>query len=509
MPARYLRAASPPPRLPAACDDAGVDRGTWDDLPEELPLSPATLDVTGHLRALGSAAPDDLRVRLGETWSEVGREALAAGRASWRWVTASTLVAAAPGAVAEEDFVAAALAEARRRHASFPTPIHRAGGTEEGGTAEAPAWTRYLEWFPLAEEIDRGRLRASAFHEPIRAARTAASMAPATTACTVDREALELRISRGARWCPVDVLGFAFVGLMRGFAPEQTLSAAVLEASERLARLDALFEEARAAIGAEAVRFAGDVPVFRAGDRIVVDPVAGEALGGGAAPSAERMERLRVAIRAPDQGLDTPCTCREERTVRGALRRRPEPADPGTDASDPGLGRPVGSAHVLQFRWACSHGAARPAARTWATAGWNLDRCERAWAASPVRGELLSLRTGGRLSRAAVLFGSEAAALCADPGLLSAAAHAAGFTAGETLTIYAPRANLLFLTDEGFDDERVLRATLRRGGLQDALVERGLPLGPGVRYLATVEVGPPAPVDLPVRRLSLAPRRPG
>ena len=486
----------------------GMDRRTWDDLPEELPLSPATLEVVARLRALGPAAPDDLRVALGETWSEVGREALAAGRARWRWVTASTLVAAAPGVVAEEDFVAAAMAEARRRGASFPTPIHPADGPEEGGTADAPAWTRYREWFPLAEEIDRGRLRASAFHEPIRAARTAAEVAPATTACTVDREALELRISRGARWCPVDVLGFSFVGLMRGFAPEQTLSAAVLEAAERLARLEALFEEARAAIGAEAVRFAGDVPVFRAGDRMVVDPMAGEALGGGAAPGVERGDRLRVAVLAPDRGLDTPCTCREERTVRGALRRRPEPERPGIEASETGLGRPVGPAHVLQFRWACSHAAARPAAGTWAAAGWDLDRCERAWMASPVRGELLSLRTGGRLSRAAVLYGSEAAALCADPGLLSAAAHAAGFAAGETLTVYAPRANLLFLTDEGFDDERVLRATLRRGGLQDALVERGLPLGPGVRYLATMEVGKPAPVELPIRRLSLAPRRP-
>ena len=485
-----------------------MDRRTWDDLPEELPLSPATLEVAGHLRALGPDAPDDLRVRLGEAWSEVGSAALTAGLARWRWVTASTLVAAAPGAVPEEDFIAAALGEARRRGASFPTPIHPAGGSQEGGTAEAPAWTRYREWFPLAEEIDHGRLRASAFHEPIRAARTASGVAPATTACTVDRQALELRISRAAWWCPVDVLGFAFVGLMRGYAPEQTLSAAVLEAAERLGRLEALFEEARAVVGAQAVRFAGDVPVFWAGNRMVVDPLAGESLGGRAAPGTERLERLGVAIHAPDQGLDTPCTCREERTVRGALRRRPQPEEPGTEASDPGLERPVGPAHVLQFRWACSHAAARPAAGTWAAAGWNLERVERAWAASPVRGELLSLRTGGRLSRAAVLYGSEAAALCADPGLLSTAANAAGFAVGETLTVYAPRANLLFLTDEGFDDERVLRATLRRGGLQDALVERGLPLGPGIRYLAEVQVGKPAPIDLPVRRLSLAPRRP-
>jgi hypothetical protein len=485
-----------------------VDRRTWDDLPEELPLSPATLDVEGRLHTVGTAASDDLRARLGDAWAEVGREALATGRARWRWVTPSTLLAAAPDAVVEEDFIAAAMAEARRRGASFPTPIHPAGGSEEGGTAEAPAWTRYRTWFPLADEIDRHRLRASAFHDPVRAARTAAAVAPATTACTVDREALELRISRGAWWCPVDVLGFAFVGLMRGFVPEQTLAAAVLEAADRLSRLDALFEEARGAIGAEAVRFLGDVPVFRAGDRMVVDPMAGDALAGGTTPG-ERRERLRAAIRAPDEGLDTPCTCREDRTVRGALRRRPEPGELGDETSEPGLGRPVGPAHVLQFRWACSHAAARPASGTWMAAGWDLDRCLRAWVGSPVRGELLSLRTGAPLSRAAVLYGSEAAALSADPGLISAAAHVAGFAAGETLTVYTPRANLLFLTDEGFDDERVLRATLRRGGLQDALLERGLPLGPVVRYLASVEVGTPAPVDLPVRRLSLAPRRPG
>jgi hypothetical protein len=71
------------------------------------------------------------------------------------------------------------------------------------------------------------------------------------------------------------------------------------------------------------------------------------------------------------------------------------------------------------------------------------------------------------------------------------------------VTVYVPNANLVFMTDEAFDDEPQLQAALAGSALSKRLEIEALPLGAAVGLLATTRIETTTPLPLPVRHLEL------
>ncbi|HLB62962.1 MAG TPA: hypothetical protein VJN50_09600 [Actinomycetota bacterium] len=416
-------------------------------------------------------------------WAAVAERALAEGSICATWASPSTLLACAPADVSDAELTAAGQAEASKRGTSYPAPIHRADGPGD-------RWTFYRGWFPSAAALDDGELRAAAFYDPDTAARFAAEVVPEHSVAYDDSAGL-LSISTGDVRAGIDAVIYSFMGLMRGFFPEQMLAAAVQDAGLRLGRLASLRDRAASTIAAEEVRFADAWPVYRTATGIVVDSLAASYLDGGDLPE-DWSARLRSAAVA---AFSTPCTCREERRVGVVLRRSAE-----IESVDELALEPVNEAFCAIYQLGCSHASRRPRRTEWEAAGYDGGRRQRAWWETANREALAVADESGWLWRAAVVHGREVGALAASPPLAGALAAALGFPP-ETVTLYAARANLLFITDEPFSHEAELRESLRGGGLEAALAEQGLHLGREVGYLTRLALGNEAPLEAPIRAL--------
>jgi hypothetical protein len=428
---------------------------------------------------------------LGSLWAEVGAATLRTGEPELRWLTGSTLVCTDPGETSPSSLEQLAAEEARRRGASMRLPIYPADTSRRH-------WTEYKSWLPLAAAIDEGQLHAIAYVNAAVAARIAVERLALGTDYEYDDAAGTLELESNGRRAVVDAETFVSIGVMRGLLPEQTLIAAVEAAEARLRRLERLADGVWAGFASVEVRFDRGVPALLLDGVVVVDPLAGAYVATG----REDSEHERALALATSSGLTTPCTCREPREVRKALRPRAEVYSfgSGSESSD-WLFAPAGDAHCAVYELQCPHTTRRPTRDAWASEGWTLERCDAEWECRPARGDVLIAGAAGWASTAVLAYAEEIAAFGTSAPLLGGVAREGGLPAGRTVTVYAPSANLLFLTDEDFDDEPRLRTALDGGVLRKRLEAEALPLGPPVGYLAatTIEATPQLP--LRVRRL--------
>jgi hypothetical protein len=474
----------------------------WDSLSSVLEVPLDVLDAASTVQPpLEDAvhAPSDELPTLGSLWAEVGAATLRTGEPELRWLTRSTLVCTGPGERSPSTLESLAADEARRRGASMRLPIYPAHTSRRH-------WTAYRSWFPLAAALDEGRLHAIAYVNPAAAARAAVERLEPATGFEYDDAAGTLELGSHGRRAVVDTETFVSLGVMRGLLPEQTLIAAVGAAEKRLHRLERLAGGVWAGVGPDKVRFERGIPVLLLGGTVVVDPLAGEYVASG----RDDPEHEQALALATSSGLTTPCTCREPRGVRKVLRPRAEMYSFGSDA-DPGdrLFAPFGDAHCAVYELECPHATCRPARDAWAGEGWTLDRCDAEWERRAVREEVVIARSAGWDSTAMLAYAPEIAAVATSRRLLGGVARAGGFPAGRTVTVYAPSANLVFLTDELFDDERQLRAALDGGVLRQRLEAEALPLGPAVGYLASARIETTEPLPLRVRQLDAGRERIG
>jgi hypothetical protein len=436
---------------------------------------------------------------LGTLWAEIGRATLRTGVPELGWLTRSTLACTGPGDTSPSDLDRLAAAEARRRGASLRLPIYPTG-------ASSRHYRHYESWFPLASAIDEGRLHAIAYVNPATAARAAVERLEPDTGYDYDDATGTLQVSSSGRQALVDAETFVSIGVMRGLLPEQVLIAAAAAAEERLRRLDRLVAGVWSAFTREEPRFDGGIPALLVGGRVVVDPLGGELIATG----REDAEHEQALARATSSGLTTPCTCREPREVRKALRPRAEVYSFGRDSgTSDWLFEPCGDAHCAVYELCCPHATSRPIREAWASEGWTPERCREDWERRPLRGEVVVGRAAGWTSTAGLAYGEEIASFLTSDRLLGGVAREVGFPVGRTVTVYVPNANLLFMTDEAFDDEPQLQAALAGSALSRRLEAESLPLGAAVGLLATMRIETTQPLPLPVRHLEAGRERVG
>jgi hypothetical protein len=422
----------------------------------------------------------------------VTREALSTGEVVVRRLSPSTLVASAPaaaGGALEER----AAAEAVAIGANLRAPIYPAAG--DGG----PHWTMYKRWLETAPELDSGELRAVAYANPALAVREAIVLVRPSARFRYDDETWTLTLADGETEVELDVESLVFMGLMNGRLPDRLLTVALEEALVRLDRLAAY----RAAVGPlpARIRFAGTRPIVLAGDRLVVDP-AGESFLSTGARAGEVADLLRAAVEDP---FRTSCTCDEPRRPRVALRPRADvfSFDSDRPGDDEPLYEPAGSSHCLVYELACEHASARPSRTQWEAAGWTLERCRGEWQANPIHGRLLTAEASTWLSRSVLVWGIEVAAVAASPGLASGLARRLGFQSGSSVTLFAPAANVLFVTNEEARDEPALREAFERGRLAGLLEHEGLPPGRPVGFLTSTTASSGAPLAVELDQLAV------
>jgi hypothetical protein len=478
-----------------------LTRDDWPRLSERL-----TLDVT-TLEALDSLEErlEDVRRRavergrdadrpLAARWSELTREALEAGCVLTRRVSPSTLLAAAAEGAEPGSLEAYAEAEAVAMGANLRAPIYPARA------AAGPNWTMYKGWLETAAELDAGDLRTMAWANPAFAVREAIVLVRPSRHFRYDDQAWTLVLGEGGVEIELDVEAFVFMSLMNGRLPDHLLAVGLEEAETRLDRL-AAYLGAMGTAGDARVRFAGARPVLLVGERLVVDPV-GESALAGATSVDHAVEHVRAAV---DDAFRTACTCDGARRPRVALRPRADVFSfdsAGLDEDEP-LYEPTGSSHCLVYEFACEHSAARPSRVQWEKAGWPLERCRAEWEAEPVAGRLLAAETQTWLSRSVLVWGIEVAALAARPDLASALARRLRFQGGSQVALFAPTANVLFVTNEEARDEPTLREAFERGGLAGVLESEWLPPGPPVRFLTATTASPSAALAVEVDDLVL------
>ena len=463
-----------------------LTRDEWPRLSERLTLDVTTLEALDDLEA----RLEDVRRRavergrdadrpLAPQWSGLTREALAGGVVVTRRVSPSTLVAAAPATAEAGSFEARAEAEAVAMGANLRAPIYPAK------EAAGPNWTMYKRWLETAAQLDAGELRTMACTNPAFAVREAIVLVRPSRRFRYDDRAWTLVLGEGGAEIELDVEAFVFMSLMNGRLPDHLLAVALEEAEARLDRL-AAYLSAVAAVGDVRVRFAGTRPVLLVGERLVVDPVGESALAGGSSID-DAVERVRAAV---DDPFRTACTCGGPRRPRVALRPRADVFSFDSDRldEDEPLYEPAGSSHCLVYELACEHSAARPSRVQWEDAGRPLERCRAEWKAEPVHGRLLAVEAEAWLSRSVLVWGIEVATLAARVDLASALARRLRFRSGSKVALFAPTANVLFVTNEDARDEPTLREAFERGGLAGVLESERLPPGPPVGFLTAATV---------------------
>lgn len=485
----------------------GLNIDQWAKLSSRASLSPRLHDTSERLAELVDQlgeAPGPLAgvlsASLPQRWTEVARRSLREKAPLFEWESPSTLVGAGPTSLPEADLMAIGERQARTRGASRAVPLYPAPGS--GGLH----WSYYQEWFGLAQAIDQEALQAVAFYNPSTATRTALRVGVPEVISSYDEEKQRLELVHGSHSVLVDVEAFSFMGLVRGFLPEQVLAVAVRHGAARLQRLDRFFDRAQAKVGAQDVRFFDNIPVLLLGDRLIIDPVAGKFLEDG----TEDEEHDELLTRAAEETFATRCTCLVER-IQPVLRPKSETLSSsrsGNPASDCLL-VPLGSAHHIVYELACPHTNYRPTAAEWMTAGWSADRCKSEWLKRPIPGELAVARTTTAFSSAVLVHGAEIGALAGSTMAVSSLARALGFAPGARLAMYVPNANLMFLTNERMGNGNRLRGALESGNLATILEREACPLGPTVDYLGQVKVEAVTPLHVRIRRLELRPRRAG
>jgi hypothetical protein len=458
----------------------------------EVPLD--VLDSASSVRPAleaGVAPAAGEQPTLGTLWAEVGRATLETGAPELRWLTRSTLASTGPGDAPPSELDRLAAAEAARRGASMRLPIYPT-------RASSRHYRHYESWFPLASVIDEGRLHAIAYVNPATAAKAAVERLEPDTGYDYDDAAGTLEVSSNGRQALVDAETFVSMGIMRGLLPEQALIAAAAAAEERLRRLDRLVAGIWSAFTREEPRFDGGIPALLVGDRVVIDPLGGELVATG----REDAEHEQALARATSSGLTTPCTCREPREVRKALRPRAEVYSFGSESgTSDWLFESCGDAHCAVYELCCPHATSRPNREAWASEGWTPERCREEWERRPLRGEVVVARSAGWTSTAGLAYGEEIASFVTSGRLLGGVAREMGFPVGRTVTVYVPNANLVFMTDEAFDDEPQLQAALAGSALSKRLEAESLPLGAAVGLLATTRIETAPALPLPVRYL--------
>jgi hypothetical protein len=487
-------------RLTARAAGGSGSLASWNSLSSVLEVPLDVIDAAPAVQppledAVG--APSDEPPTLGSLWAEVGAATLRTGKPELRWLTRSTLVCTGSGETSPSSLENLAAEEARSRGASMRLPIYPAHTSSRH-------WTAYKSWFPFASAIDEGRLHAIAYVNAAAAARTAVErLAPATN-YAYDDAAGTLELGSNGRRAVVDAETFVSIGVMRGLLPEQTLIAAAEAAEARLHRLERLADGVWAGLTSDGVRFDRGIPALLVDGIVVLDPLAGAYVATG----REDPEHERALALATSSGLTTPCTCREPREVRKVLRPRAEVYSFGS-ASESGdwLFVPAGDTHCAVYELQCPHATCRPTRDAWTSEGWTLERCDAEWWRRPARGDVLIAGAAGWASTAVLAYAEEIAAFATSAPLLGGVAREGGLPPGRTVTVYAPHSNLLFLTDEDFEDEPRLRSTLDSGVLRKRLEAEALPLGAAVGYLASTRIEASPPLPLRVRRLEAAPER--
>jgi hypothetical protein len=481
---------------------SGGSLARWRSLSSVLEVPLDVLDSASSVRPAledAVAAVVGEQPTLGVLWAQVGEATLRTGAPELRWLTRSTLACTGPGDASPSGLDGLAAAEARRRGASMRLPIYPAHTSSRH-------WRHYASWFPLASAIDEGRMHAIAYVNPATAARAAVERLEPDTGYDYDDAAGTLEVSSKGRQALVDAETFVSIGVMRGLLPEQTLIAAASAAEERLRRLDRLVAGVWSAFTREEPRFDGGIPALLVDDRVVVDPLGGKLVATG----REDAGHEQALARATSSGLTTPCTCREPREVRKALRPRAEVYSFGSaSGTSDWLFEPCGDAHCAVYELRCPHAASRPTREAWASGGWTIERCREEWERRPVGGEVLLARAAGWSSTAGLAYGEEIASFVTSSRLLGGVAREVGFPVGRTVTVYVPNANLVFMTDEAFDDEPQLQAALSGSALSKRLEAEALPLGAAVGLLAATRIETMQPLPLPVRHLEMIRERLG
>jgi hypothetical protein len=457
-----------------------------------LELSPAHTDFRAALVRTGVESPAGLTsADLASDWCATAESALTTGRTAAIWVGAGTLVGAAPGAIGAAELEEDCSARARERGAERRADIRPA----DRGVGR---FTHYRRWFPRAALVDdESVVLFSRFNSSLIAAAAVRSLPSAVhERCRYEPETEELTVGRAPRSVTIPVDVAAFMALMQGVAPE---AATMLLCSQALTTVNRMRDlDAAAAKGMEPAGFVDGAPAWRVGAELLVDPVGQEYLTTGALPADYTDTMREVVASDPVAPL---CTARDEWWVRGILRPRAEmfsfEAAVGGHAP---MVEQVGSRHVLIYQSTCSHIARQPRAADWTAWGWSVPDADNAWRSGPWPNEVLRWRKRGVLGQAALVHADEISALAARTELISGLCRRLGFAAGSHVLVFAPFANILFVSDEfHIDADVVASSVVQDGGLIDRLeFSRSVSRGGMVDYRREVVVRdlPPAPCEL-------------
>lgn len=453
-----------------------------------MSLSPFRLELAGPERlqsdgAPGSAASDT--ASLAEEWTHVAETCRQNRASAFAWATNSTLLGVAAASLAESEFLLAAREQARGRGATTQLVL--------GPHSDEFHGEDYRSWLPFADQIESGALRAAAYCNPGIALAHLPAIVPLHACIAYDdrQQTVALNSDTDIVEFAADVV--ASSGLARGVFPEEAL---VLTADAARARLRQIGElrAALAAVGGGEIRFHADIPVIEIGGRLVYDA------DGRDLRVALADDHIAAIVGAATDPLSPPCTCGAERWPSRVLRPR---ADIYSFRAGDGprdfLYAHMGDRHCVVYEIACPHASRRPTVSEWMSAGWDWDRCERAWNETPLQSDIqIALRADWNC-RTGIAWGLELGGLVTSDLHLAALAATLGFDGEQTLTAYVPRANVVLLSDEAIVSESDADAITEESLLAIEMGE-DLPLGPPVEYLVRKRV-----VASPSLRVSVMP----
>jgi hypothetical protein len=344
------------------------------------------------------------------------------------------------------------------------------------------------------------------FYNPATATQVAFASCRTNFRLIYDDAAATMHLTNGEHAITIEVPVFALLGIKAGYLPEETLSAALAEASTRLTRIAELAAVVRNGDQSATLRFLDGTPILVTRGRLVADPVGLDYVVSGNRVAVADQEKAPLPIGSTGTpSFTTPCTCSEQRRVSAALRPRAELYSFDSE-SEGGVSQwlavPAGVRHYLIFELTCPHASSRPSREDWAAAGWEIDACRRAWEKHPVEGPLETIRESTWLNEAVLVLGREVAAAVSAPDVASRLLRRLGFATGTRITAYAATANLLFATTEDQLDEATIRRAVdsRFFRFLDRMSRQS---GTEVSFLTRLRVGTVAPLEVPVASIAL------